>query len=45
MMKMTFFSGGERLVSEGVVGSHRTSELQLFQHQWLGHNLDDSNVE
>ena len=44
-MKMTSFSEGERLVLEGVVGPHRTAELQLFQHQWLEHNLDYSDVE
>ena len=45
MMKMTSFSGGEGFILEGVVGPHRTVELHLFQHQWLGHNLDDSDVE
>ena len=27
------------LVLEDVVGLHRTGELQLLQHQWLGHSL------
>ena len=27
------------LVLEGVVGLHRTSQLQLLLHQWLGHGL------
>ena len=45
MMKITSFSGGEGFILEGVIGPHRTVELQLFQHQWLGHNLDDGVVE
>ena len=27
------------LVLEGLVGLHRTVQLQLFQHYWLGHRL------
>ena len=27
------------LVLEGLVGLHRTVQLQLLQHQWLGHRL------
>ena len=27
------------LVPEGVVSLHRTGQLQLLQHQWLGHRL------
>ena len=27
------------LVLEDVVGLHRTSQLQLLWHQWLGHKL------
>ena len=27
------------LVLEGVVGLHRTSQLQLLRHQWLEHRL------
>ena len=27
------------LVLEGVVGLHRTVQLQLLQHYWLGHRL------
>ena len=27
------------LVLEGVIGLHRTSQLQLLRHQWLGHIL------
>ena len=27
------------LVLEGIVGLHRTGQLQLLQHQWLGHRL------
>ena len=29
----------EVLVLEGVVGLHRTGQLQLLQHYWLGHRL------
>ena len=35
MMKRTSFFG----VLEGLVGLHRTIELQLLQHYWLGHRL------
>ena len=27
------------LVLEGLVGLHRTVQLQLLQHYWLGHRL------
>ena len=27
------------LVPEGIVGLHRTGQLQLLQHQWLGYRL------
>ena len=27
------------LVLEGAIGLHRTSQLQPFQHYWLGHTL------
>ena len=27
------------LVLEGLVGLHRTIQLQLLQHYWLGHRL------
>ena len=37
-MKKTFFWGV--LVVKGLVGLHRTIQLQLFQHYWSGHNLD-----
>ena len=36
IMKRTFFSV---LVLEGLVGLHRTVQLQLLQHYWLGHTL------
>ena len=36
MMKRTSFWV---LVLEGLVGLHRTIQLQLFQHYWLGHRL------
>ena len=35
MMNKTSFFG----VPEGVVGLHRAGQLQLLQHQWLGHRL------
>ena len=35
MMKRTYFC----VTLEGLVGLHRTGQLQLLQHQWLGHNL------
>ena len=36
IMKRTFFWV---LVLEGLVGLHRTVQLQLLQHYWLGHRL------
>ena len=27
------------LVLEGLVGLHRTIQIQVFQHYWLGHKL------
>ena len=42
MMKRTSFLV---LVLQGVVGIHRTSQLQLLQHQWLGLNLDYCDIE
>ena len=36
-MKRTCFFGV--LVLEGLVGLHRTIQLQLLQHYWLGHRL------
>ena len=36
MMKRTSFLV---LVLEGLVGHHRTFQLQLPQHYWLGHRL------
>ena len=33
------------LVLEGLVGLHRTIQLQLLQHYWLGHNLDYLDIE
>ena len=32
------------LVLEGLVILHRTGQLQLLQHQWLGHNLNYYDV-
>ena len=29
------------LVLKGLVGLHRTVQLQLLQHYWLGHRLGD----
>ena len=34
-----FLGGGGVLVLEGLVGLHRTVQLQLLQHYWLGHRL------
>ena len=33
------------LVLEGLVGLHRTIQLQLLQDYWLGHRLDYSDIE
>ena len=33
------------LVLEGLVSLHRTIQLQLLQHYWLGHNLDYHDIE
>ena len=33
------------LVLKGLVGLHRTVQLQLLQHYWLGHNLDYCDIE
>ena len=33
------------LVLEGLVGLHRTIQLQLLQHYWLGIGLDYSDIE
>ena len=33
------------LVLKGLVGLHRTIQLQLLQHYWLGHRLDYCGVE
>ena len=33
------------LVLEGLVGLHRTDQLQLLQHPWLGHRLGWCDVE
>ena len=33
------------LVLEGLVGLHRTVQLQLLQHYWLGHRLDYYAIE
>ena len=33
------------LVLEGLVGLHRTVQLQLLHHYWSGHNLDYCDVE
>ena len=42
MMKRTSFLV---LILECVLGLHRTYQLQLLQHQWLGTNLDYCDVE
>ena len=33
------------LVLEGLVGLHRTVQLQLLQHYWLGTDLDYCDIE
>ena len=33
------------LVLEGLVGFHRTAQLQLLQHYWLVHSLDNCDIE
>ena len=33
------------LVLEGLVGLHRTIQLQLLQHYWSGEDLDYCNIE
>ena len=33
------------LVPEGVIGFHRTGQLQFHQHQWLGIDLKYCNIE
>ena len=33
------------LVLKGLVGLHRTTQLQLLQHYWLGHSLDYCDIE
>ena len=33
------------LVIEGVVGHHRTIQLQLLQHYWSGHRLELLDIE
>ena len=54
-MKRTSFAGGQGgwglgvgggvLVLKGLVGLHRTIQLQLLQHYWLGHRLDYCDIE
>ena len=33
------------LVLKGLVGLHRTVQLQLLHHYWLGHRLDYCDIE
>ena len=33
------------LILEGLVGLHRTVQLQLLQHYWLGIDLDYCDIE
>ena len=33
------------LVLKGLVGLHRTIQLQLLQHYWLGHRLGYCDIE
>ena len=41
-MKRTFFGG---VSSKGLVGLHRTIQLQLLQHYWSGIALDYRDIE
>ena len=42
-MKRTFFGGV--LVLKGLVRLHRTVQLQLLQHYWLGHRVGYCDIE
>ena len=33
------------LVLKGLIGLHRTIQLQLLQHNWLGHKLELLDIE
>ena len=46
-MKRTFFWGSFfwDIFLKGLVGLHRTFQLQLLQRYWLGHNLDYWDIE
>ena len=33
------------LVLKGLVGLHRTVQLQLLEHYWLGHRLDHRDIK
>ena len=33
------------LVLAGLVGLHRTVQLQLLEHYWLGHRMDYCDIE
>ena len=33
------------LILKGLIGLHRTVQLQLFQHYWSGHRLDYCDIE
>ena len=33
------------LLLEGLVGLHRTVQLQLLQRYWLGHRMDNCDIE
>ena len=41
-MKRTFWGV---LILEGLVGLHRTVQVQLLQHYWLGIGLDHRGIE
>ena len=45
MKRTFFFLVGGVLVLESLVSLHRTIQLQLLQHYWLGHNLDYHDIE
>ena len=33
------------LILKGLIGLHRTIQLQLLQHYWSGHSLDYCDIE
>ena len=41
----TWLSDWTDWLIEGLIGLHRTSQLQLLWHYWLGHHLDHYDVD